>query len=326
MSRTKVTVEPLAEEIHNSRCMVAGALDSFKTNIARHIISKLSCSPEAARTLTSEIEILCSARAIMHRKVDCSRPCDSSEWFGGKYNVDFYAYVFAFDVPLYVTITGSRMVSRYGKDDAGALMATSTTLRDLVDVELDAVIVEHTWNYTHFIPWIHSPKRRRIDSTVDTPGSTISDSGWTEIDVDLKTHFGEHSNKSIAEGSTMPLARSTAELESIKVDLPSGTSSSIPSADSIRIFRERVLHLVHTVISGRRKGGRGRSTTVDTARLVFAREVVLPELYFGKFPSDIDTRMLFASHPADLMANDVKIIPVKELEGGSPVNALSSKC
>ena len=79
MSRTKVTVEPLAEEIHNSRCMVAGALDSFKTNSARHIISKLSCSPEAARTLTSESEILCSARAIMHRKVDCSRPCDSSE-------------------------------------------------------------------------------------------------------------------------------------------------------------------------------------------------------------------------------------------------------
>jgi hypothetical protein len=327
MSRNKITIEPSAEEIYISRVMLANSLELNKTKIARFITTQLCCPPEATAKLTHEIESLCSARAIMHRQVDCTRPCDSFEWFGGKYNVDFHAYVHSFDVPLYVTTTGLRMVSRYGKDDFGNLVSASTNFQDLAAVEPNAVIVEHTWNYTHFIPWVHSPKRRRIDPSSDDPGSADSDSGRTDNITDHKEdHIGEISNELIT--ASLPAALTgydAGELGPANAATSSciSTGSSIPSADDIRIFRERLLHLVHTVIPGRRKGGRGRSTTVDTARLVFAREVVLPELYFGKFPSDIDTRMLFASHPADSIASDV-IVPVHELEGASPISALSS--
>jgi hypothetical protein len=91
--------------------MLADSLELNKTKIARFITTQLCCPPEVTAKLTHEIESLCSARAIMHRQVDCTRPCDSFEWFGGKYNVDFHAYVHSFDVPLYVTTTGLRMVS-----------------------------------------------------------------------------------------------------------------------------------------------------------------------------------------------------------------------
>ncbi len=122
ISRTKVTTEPSAGELHNSRCLLADALESNKAIIARHIIFQLSCPPEAATKLAHEILSICSARAIMHRQSDCSRPCDSLEWLEGKYYVDFYAYVlFFFDVPLYVAITGSRMASFYSMDDIDQL-------------------------------------------------------------------------------------------------------------------------------------------------------------------------------------------------------------
>jgi hypothetical protein len=70
------------------------------------------------------------------------------------------------------------------------------------------------------------------------------------------------------------------------------TGSSIPSADDIRIFRERLLHLVHTVIPPSLGGGKGAEAEalLSTLRGLSLRAKLFYQSYTSASSRAISTR------------------------------------
>ena len=71
------------------------------------------------------------------------------------------------------------------------------------------------------------------------------------------------------------------------------SSSPLPTAHDISTYRSLLFNLTINVIPKRKKTVKGRFDKYDTARRDFISNVALPNLDFGKFPTDEDDRVLF---------------------------------
>ena len=92
-------------------------------------------------------------------------------------------------------------------------------------------------------------------------------------------------------GAALTRARLTFAASSTNAS--SGSISPLPMAQDIVTYRALLYDLLINVIPGKKKTVKGRYDKYDTARKDFATNVALPNLDYGKFPSDEDDRLLF---------------------------------
>ena len=107
--------------------------------------------------------------------------------------------------------------------------------------------------------------------------------------------MGQSSSSSTSSTSSVGAALSRARLTFAASSTKSSSASisPLPMAQDIVTYRALLYDLLVNVIPGRKKTARGRYDKYDTARKDYASNVALPNLDYGKFPSNEDDRVLF---------------------------------